>query len=163
MVDTTSEQYNNISFHDAVVDIIPQFFTTIQNVMYGKTIETTYHIRFVHVNEEGYLISIGNRGIFSKLVENFPLHNLVYIEPIVTSQDNHSHAIKIILTNFALKIYVVVEPYVDVHLCLTKNIQSYNIIITKSIQLNPRGDLLEPIRGVVVAFVQHVVLYLGFT
>jgi hypothetical protein len=117
----------------------------------------------VHVNEEGYLVSIGNRGILSKLVENLPLHNLVYIEPIVTSQDNHSHAIKIILTNFALKIYVVVEPYVDVHLCLTKNIQSYNIIITKSIQLNPRGDLLEPIRGVVVAFVQHVVLYLGFT
>ncbi len=77
--------------------------------MYGTTIETTYQNRFVHVNEEGYLISIGNQRILSKLVENFPLHNLVYIEPIVTTQKNHSHSIKIILTKFALKIYVVVQ------------------------------------------------------
>jgi hypothetical protein len=96
-------------------------------------------------------------------MQNFPLHNLVYIEPIVTTKKNHSHGIKVVLTNFALNIYVVVEPYVDILVCLTKNIQSHNIVITKSIQLHPRGDLLEPIRGVVVAFVQHVVLYFGFT
>jgi hypothetical protein len=53
--------------------------------MYGTTIETTYQNKFVHVNEEGYLVSIGIQGILSKLVENFPLHNLVYIEPIVTT------------------------------------------------------------------------------
>jgi hypothetical protein len=37
--DTTSEQYNNVSFHDGVV---PQFLVTMQYEMYGTTIETTY-------------------------------------------------------------------------------------------------------------------------
>jgi len=135
----------------------------MQYEMYGTTIETTYQTRFVHVNEEGYLISIRNQRILSKLMENFPLHNLGYIEPIMTIQKNHSQGIIVVLTNFALKIYVVVVTYVDALVCLTKSIQSHNIVTTKSIQLVPRGDLLEPIKGVVVAFVQHVVFYLGFT
>jgi hypothetical protein len=53
--------------------------------------------------EKGLLASIRNRIIFIIIMEIFPLHNLVYIEPIVTIQRNHSHVIRAILVSFALR------------------------------------------------------------
>ncbi len=60
MANITFEQYNNVSFHDGVVDIVRQFLKTTQNVMYNTTIQTTYQNRYMHVNEEGYFVSIRN-------------------------------------------------------------------------------------------------------
>ncbi len=49
--------------------------------------------------------------------------------------------------------------YVDVCVHLTTRIPSNNIVTTKPVPLDPRRDPLKPLRGVVVAFVQLVVLY----
>jgi hypothetical protein len=46
---------------------------------------------YVHVNEKLYPISTGNQGIFVILMENYPLHNLVHNERIVTTRGNYSH------------------------------------------------------------------------
>ncbi len=48
---------------------------------------------------------------------------------------------------------------VDVDVHLTTRIPSHNIVTTKLVPLDPIRDPLEPPRGVVVAFVQLVVLY----
>jgi hypothetical protein len=40
----------------------------------------------VYAHGEGYTISIGNKRIPAIPMENFPLHNLVCIEPIVTKE-----------------------------------------------------------------------------
>jgi hypothetical protein len=42
----------------------------------------------VHVNEKGYLMLVGNREMTRVLIKNLPLQNMVYIEPIVTTQGN---------------------------------------------------------------------------
>jgi hypothetical protein len=43
VANTTFEQYNNVSFHDGVVDIVPQFLKTTQNVMYRQPYK--HHIK----------------------------------------------------------------------------------------------------------------------
>ncbi len=52
VVNTITMQYDNVSFHVKVVDIVPQFFTIAKNITYGMTIETTYQNKFVHVNKK---------------------------------------------------------------------------------------------------------------
>jgi hypothetical protein len=42
VVDIVAKQYDNVSFHDGVIDIIPHFFTTVNNMMHGTTTTTTY-------------------------------------------------------------------------------------------------------------------------
>jgi hypothetical protein len=41
VVDIATKQYDNVSFHDGIVDIIPHLFT-IANMMHGTTTITTY-------------------------------------------------------------------------------------------------------------------------
>jgi hypothetical protein len=53
--------------------------------MYGITTKFTNQNKFVHANEEGYPLSIGNQRILTIPMENFYSHNLVYIEPIMTT------------------------------------------------------------------------------
>jgi hypothetical protein len=55
---------------------------------------------FVTSNEEGCLVSIENLKIPKVLMENFPLHNLVYTQ-------GNSHGTKIVPTSFELKKFVV--------------------------------------------------------
>jgi hypothetical protein len=52
----------------------------------------------MHSNEEMYPILIGNYGIPIISVEKFPLHNMVYIEPIVIVQGNFSHVTIVVPT-----------------------------------------------------------------
>jgi len=73
----------------------------------------------VHVHGKGYAISIGNKRILAITIEKFPLHNLVYIKPIVTTQRNNSHVTKIIPTNYVPWRFIAAKPYIDVHVCLT--------------------------------------------
>jgi hypothetical protein len=47
------------------------------------------------MNEKRCQVSIGNQGIFAILMENYPLHNLGYTKPIVTTQGNYSHGPKV--------------------------------------------------------------------
>jgi hypothetical protein len=96
----------------------------------------------MQVNEEGYLISVGNQEIFIVPMENFPLHNMVYIKPIVTTQGNHPHVTRVVPNSFTPRRFIVTEPYVDVPICLATSISSHNIIITKSIPPYLGGDLL---------------------
>jgi hypothetical protein len=67
---------------------------------------------FVTFNEEGCLVSIVNLRVPKVLVENFPLHNLVYTQ-------GNSHGTKIIPTSFELKKFVVTKIYVNVDVHLT--------------------------------------------
>jgi hypothetical protein len=83
-------------------------------------------------------------------VENFSLHNLVYIEPIVITQNNYSYGIKTIPTSSKLRKYIVAKPYVEVLLCLTIWILSHCITIIKPIPLNLGGNLPQTIEGVKV-------------
>jgi hypothetical protein len=53
-------------------------------------------------NEKIYPLFVGNQKIPTILVENFPWHNLVYIEPIMTTQENYSHGNRSIPTSFVL-------------------------------------------------------------
>lgn len=50
MANIIVEQYNNASFHDGVIDIVPQFLIVGNNVMYGTTTKTPYQNRFVPTN-----------------------------------------------------------------------------------------------------------------
>jgi hypothetical protein len=92
-------------------------------------------------------------------VDNFPLHNLAYIEPIVTTQKNYSHGTIIIPISFVLRRLVVVDPYVDVPLCLTTIIPSDIRIITELVPLNLRCDPSKLIGGVALTFMQCVIPY----
>jgi hypothetical protein len=74
-------------------------------------------------------------------MENFPLHNMIYTEPIVTTQGNHSHVTRIVPNNFTPRRSTIIEPYVDVP-CLTTCIPSHKIVITKSIPPDLEGNLL---------------------
>jgi hypothetical protein len=92
-------------------------------------------------------------------VENFPLHNVVYIELIVTTQKNYSHGTIIIPISFVLKKLVVVDLYVDVPLRLTTIIPSDNRIVTKPIPLDIGCDPSKPIGGVALISMQCVIPY----
>jgi hypothetical protein len=72
----------------------------VDNVTFGIITTNAYQNKCVHVNEKGYMISIGNQEIFVVPIENYPLQNLVYIEPIVTTKGNYSHDPKAIPTKF---------------------------------------------------------------
>jgi hypothetical protein len=48
----------------------------METTMHGTTTRATYQNKTMPINEEGYLIPIGNQGIFVILVKKFPLHNL---------------------------------------------------------------------------------------
>jgi hypothetical protein len=96
----------------------------------------------MHVNEKGYLIFVRNKKIPILSMKNYPLHNMVYTEPIVKTQGNHSHVTKVIPNSFTPRRSIVTEPYVDVPICVTTSIPSHNIVITKSIPPNLGGDLL---------------------
>jgi hypothetical protein len=76
---------------------------------------------------------------------------MVYTEPIVTIQGNHSQVTRVVSISFTPRKYVIVEPYVDVPICLTIGIPSHNIVTTKSVPLDLGKDLLESTRGVLVA------------
>jgi hypothetical protein len=52
MVNTTTMQYDNVSFHVRVVDKVPQFLTIAKNITYGMTTKTTYQNKFVHANKK---------------------------------------------------------------------------------------------------------------
>jgi hypothetical protein len=56
--------------------------------MHGTTTKNAYQIRSMSINENIYPLFVGNQKIPTILMENFSLHNLVYIEPIVTTQEN---------------------------------------------------------------------------
>jgi len=87
------------------------------------------------------------------------LHNLVYIETIMTTQENYSHGSRSIPTSFVLHRFIVKEPFIDVHLFLTIGIPSHNIITIKSIPLDLGGNPPKPIGSVIVAFVQPITHY----
>jgi len=53
--------------------------------MYGTTTKFTNKNMFVHANEEGYPLSIGNQKTFTIPMESFYSRNLIYIEPIMTT------------------------------------------------------------------------------
>jgi hypothetical protein len=130
----------------------------MDNVMHGTTTRVTYQNKTMPINEEGYLIPIGNQGIFVILVKKIPLHNLECTKlPIVTSQGNYSHSTRTISS--ILRRFVIIKPYVNIHVRLTTWIPSHNIFPIKLIPLNLRGDLLEPIGSVIVAYVQLVIPY----
>jgi hypothetical protein len=65
---------------------------------------------------------------------------MVYTKPIITTQGNHSHVTIIVPTSSILGRYVVVEPYVNVHVRLTTRIPSHTKVITKLIPLDPKGN-----------------------
>jgi hypothetical protein len=67
-------------------------------VVYETSTKTTYHNKILHENEEGYPILVGNYGIPIISIENFPLHNMVYIELVLIVQGNHSHVTIIVPT-----------------------------------------------------------------
>jgi hypothetical protein len=67
-----------------------------------------------------------------KWTSNFPLHNMVYIKPIITMQGNHSHVTKVIPTNFVVGKFVVAKFYVDVDVHLTTKHSYYQTSTTKS-------------------------------
>jgi hypothetical protein len=67
---------------------------------------------FVTFNEEGCLVCIVNLKIPKVLVQNFPLHNLIYTQ-------GNSHNTKIVPTNFESKKFVVTKLCVDVDVHLT--------------------------------------------
>jgi hypothetical protein len=87
------------------------------------------------------------------------LHNLIYIEPIVTTQKNYSHGTILVPISFVLRRLEVVDPYVDVPLCLTAIIPSNSRIATKSIPLHLGCDPSKPIGGATITFTQCVVPY----
>jgi methyl coenzyme M reductase subunit C-like uncharacterized protein (methanogenesis marker protein 7) len=84
---------------------------------------------------------------------------LVYIEPIVTTQENYSHGSRLVPTSFLLKRFVVKELFINVHVFLTIGIPSHNIITIKFVPLNLRGNPSKPIGGATVAFVQPIPHY----
>ncbi len=88
MANITTKQYGSVSLHGGIIDIMPRFCATIDNVAYGTTTKVVYWTKFVHVNEKGYLMLVGNREMTRVLVKNLPLQNMIYIEPIVTTQGN---------------------------------------------------------------------------
>ncbi len=57
-----------------------------------------------------YPIFIKNQNLFVVPIENVPMHNLVYSEPIMIAQGNHSHGPRTILISFGLKQFVVAKP-----------------------------------------------------
>jgi hypothetical protein len=67
-------------------------------VVYDTSTKTTYHNKILHENEEGYPILVGNYEIPIISIEFFPLHNMVYIEPILIMRGNHSHVTIIVPT-----------------------------------------------------------------
>jgi hypothetical protein len=99
--------------------------------------------------------SIRNQGILVIPIENYPLHNLVYTEPIVTTQGNYSHGLKAVSTSSKLRKSIIAEPNVEVHVHSTTKIPSHSIITTKLVPLDLRNNPSKPIRGTEVTFVQH--------
>jgi hypothetical protein len=89
-------------------------------------------------------------------MENFPLHNLIYIEPIVNTQRNYSHGTIIVPINFILRRFVIANPYVDVPLHLTARIPSDSKIAIKSIQPYLGCHPSKHVGGVVVTSTQCV-------
>jgi hypothetical protein len=87
--------------------------------MHGKTTKITYQIKSMPINEKIYPLFVGNQRIPTILMENFPLHNLIYIEPIVTTQKIYSHGNRSIPTRFVLRKFILKEPFVNVPIILT--------------------------------------------
>jgi hypothetical protein len=83
------------------------------------------------------------------------LHNLVYTEPIVTTQGNYSHGPKAVSTSFKLRKSIIAEPNVEVYVHSTTRIPSHSIITAKSVPLDLRNNPSKPIRDTEVTFVQH--------
>jgi len=127
--------------------------------MHGTTTKIAHQIKSMPINEKIYPLFVGNQKFPTILMENFPLHNLVNIEPIMTTQENYSHASRSIPTSFLLKRFVVKKPFVNVPILLTIGIPSHNIITTKLVPLNLGGNPSKPIGGAIVAFVQPLTHY----
>lgn len=113
-------------------------------MVYGTNTKITYQNKILHTNEERYPILVQKYGIPIIAVENFPLHNMVYIEPIVTMQGNHSHGTIVIPTSFILARFVMANFHVDVPTHLTTIIPSHTIVTTTPIPLDPRRNPLNP-------------------
>jgi hypothetical protein len=60
MANAIVEHCSNVSFHDRILNTIPYFFMAMDNAMHGTTIKTTYQNKIMHINQERFLIPIGN-------------------------------------------------------------------------------------------------------
>jgi hypothetical protein len=77
----------------------------------------------------------------------------------VTSQGRYSHRTRALLISYILKGFVIVKPYVNIHVRLTTRIPSHNMFPIKLVPLNLRSDLLEPIGSAIITYVQLIVTY----
>jgi hypothetical protein len=89
---TIIPQHNGITFHGGMANIIPQFFTIVNDGVLRVHVMVTYPNRFVPMTTIGYPISVKNDDFFAIPNENGYLYNRVRTELIETLKGNHYNA-----------------------------------------------------------------------
>jgi hypothetical protein len=86
------------------------------------------------------------------------LNNSKHTKLVVIEQGNYFNGLKIIPIIFSVKKIVIVEADVEILVRLTIGIPFHSVVMTKLVPPNQRVDF-SPLRGVIVTFVQLVILY----
>ncbi len=105
-----------------------------------------------------YLIFVKNDGIHAILIDNSYFYNIICIECVEALEGNHYDGFKAIPISYVAITPIVVDPDAKIPMNLLLITPFPNIVTTISIPPNP-GDPLEPLGGVIVVVMQHVVPY----
>jgi hypothetical protein len=118
-----------------------------------------YPTQYVPMTTIGYPISTKNDEIHVVLIENGSFYNKVCTKPIEILEGNHSNGFKSILISFNAKFFIVINLDAKVLVNLISKTPFHIIVAIKLIPPNLGGNPPKPLRGVTVAFIQHVVPY----
>jgi len=116
-------------------------------------------IRFMLMILAEYPIFVRNDGIFIILIENSFFYDKICTELVEALERNHYNGCKVIPISFGVKKSVVVDPHVEIQVNLLSITLFHNVVTTKFVPVNPKGDLLELLGGDIVATVQPIIPY----
>ncbi len=156
LLDTIVFKSNGILIHGRLV---PKFFTTNIDGVWGVFVMTTYPTRFVFATTAKYPIYVRNDEICAILVDNGFFHNRICTKPIETIKGHHSSGFKVIHVSFDAWKSIVVDSDVEVLMNLLPKTPFHNVVTIKFVPPDLGGDPPKPPRGVIVKFVQHVIPY----
>jgi hypothetical protein len=102
----------------------------------------THPNKYVPVTSAGYIIFVRNVRILAILVDNSYFYNIICTKHIEALEGNHYNGFKAIPVSYGAIKPIVVDLDVKIPMNLLSITPFHNIVITKSIPPNPRGDPL---------------------
>ncbi len=155
LLDITTKQHGNISFHGRMAKKIPQFFIINNDRM-------QWLLTMAHTQLDLCLLLMHDIQYLWRMMEfmhyqlRIVLNNSIHTKPIVIEQGNHSNGLKIIPINSNVIFLLIVD--VKILVCLTIGTPFHIVVMTKLVPPKIRSDFSPP-WGVIITFVQLVIPY----